>query len=88
MFQTVGHNVVAAIADCMDVPLFRGVLHAIAAQKTLEYDDTITQEQCKNDEVEELYDLLLRVKNAIPDVKGVSCGAIFSDYQRNRVENV
>lgn len=34
------------------------------------------------------YDLLVTVKRAHPEVNAVSCGAIFSDYQRLRVENV
>lgn len=62
MFQTVGHNVVSAIAECMEVPLFRGELHAIAAQKTLEYNDAIKQQNTNVDEVEELYALLSNVK--------------------------
>jgi diphthine-ammonia ligase len=62
MFQTVGHNVIAPIAECMGVPLYRGDLHAVASQKTLEYDNTITKDVNENDEVEELYELLSRVK--------------------------
>jgi diphthine-ammonia ligase len=88
MFQTVGHNLISAIAECMEIPLFKGELHAIATQKSLEYDETIKQSSNVYDEVEELYALLSRVKESMPNIQGVSCGAIFSDYQRNRVENV
>jgi diphthine-ammonia ligase len=54
-------------------------------QRTLEYDEKLKN---KEDEVEYLFDLLVKVKDKHPNVKGVSCGAILSDYQRNRVENV
>jgi diphthine-ammonia ligase len=40
------------------------------------------------DEVEDLEILLRAVKSQIPDVGAVSTGAIASDYQRLRVENV
>ena len=38
--------------------------------------------------MEDLYWLLEEVQEAHPDVKGVSVGAILSDYQRMRVESV
>jgi len=85
-FQTVGHNVISAIAECMDVPLFIGELHGSSVQTSLEYDDN--KKNSEEDEVENLYNLLKRVKEEMPQVTAVSCGAIFSDYQRNRVENV
>ncbi|CAI5467949.1 unnamed protein product [Closterium sp. Yama58-4] len=40
------------------------------------------------DEVEDMEVLLRVVKKHLPDVQGVSVGAIASDYQRERVENV
>ncbi|CEG45936.1 Predicted ATPase (PP-loop superfamily) [Plasmopara halstedii] len=40
------------------------------------------------DEVEDLFRLLQKVKVQCPNVEGVCTGAIFSSYQRNRVENV
>lgn len=42
----------------------------------------------KNDEVEDLYELLKECKSKYPAIEGVSCGAIVSNYQRLRVENV
>ena len=40
------------------------------------------------DEVEDMYILLREIKRQIPSVAAVSSGAIASDYQRLRVENV
>ena len=37
------------------------------------------------DEVEDLVDLLNKVKEQNPDVQAVACGAILSNYQRLRV---
>lgn len=60
MFQTVGHNMIEAIASCIGVPLVRQDLIGSAVQKTLEYDN----HECasNSDEVEDLFALLLRVK--------------------------
>lgn len=44
-------------------------------------------EPTDNDEVEDLYELLKEVKE-VENVDAVACGAILSDYQRIRVENV
>lgn len=47
------------------------------------------QQSNKNeDEVESLFRLLSLVKEKHPDLEAVSSGAILSNYQRNRVENV
>ena len=51
---------------------------------------------CKNltysitskDEIEDLYELLLEAKLKFPDLQAVVSGAVLSDYQRIRVENV
>ena len=40
------------------------------------------------DEVEDLYELLKDVKTRFPAVEAVSSGAIYSTYQRTRVEDV
>lgn len=41
----------------------------------------------ENDEVEDLYQLLVEIKEKC-EIEAVSVGAILSDYQRVRVENV
>ena len=41
----------------------------------------------QDDEVEDLFLLLQEVKTKFPEVQAVASGAIFSDYQRLRVEN-
>lgn len=53
-----------------------------AAVQALGYEATA------GDEVEDLYALLAYVKERLPDVEAVASGAIASDYQRLRVENV
>eukprot|EP01132_Coremiostelium_polycephalum_P001523 gene1523-1916_t len=82
MYQTVGSNIIEYISKCMELPLFQieinGTPKSIGENYSLD----------KTDEVEDLYNLLHLVKQNIPDVKGISCGAIFSSYQRVRVEDV
>jgi len=83
MFQTVGHRGITKFAEAMDLPLVRMGTRGKAVEKTLGYVGG--QE---GDEVEDLYELLKKVKEEFPEVEAVSSGAVFSDYQRTRVENV
>ena len=82
-FQTVGHTVIAAYAECMGVPLHRS---AIAADGSKNKD--MVYEVTHDDEVEDLYQLLAEVKRLHPEADAVSSGAVLSDYQRLRVEHV
>ncbi|KAL0024275.1 hypothetical protein WJX79_002109 [Trebouxia sp. C0005] len=82
MYQTVGHQVVAAYAACASLPLFRRRLIGSTKQQALVYDTT------EGDEVEDLLALLSYARQQLPQLEAVSCGAIASDYQRLRVEQV
>jgi diphthine-ammonia ligase len=64
----------------MEKPLFLGRIKGTASAG-LEYQPR------EGDEVEDLLELLKRVKEGVP-VEGVSSGAILSTYQKNRVESV
>jgi diphthine-ammonia ligase len=82
MYQSVGHDAIEAVAKCLGLPLFRRPI--CGTPKNMDYDYVPTQA----DEVEDLYELLKEVQESIPDVKGVSSGAIHSNYQKNRVEDI
>ncbi|KAF8819727.1 ATP-binding domain-containing protein [Cardiosporidium cionae] len=83
MYQSVGSPLVESIAECMDLPLLtREITGDAIVSKNLSYQAT------KGDEVEDLYELLLIAKKHFPLLEAISCGAILSDYQRLRVENV
>lgn len=82
MYQSAGHTIIPLLAECFDVPLYRRAIRGSAVIQTMNY------EQVTNDEVEDLYELLLTITKAHPEVKGVSCGAIVSNYQRIRIEHV
>ncbi|KAL3694486.1 hypothetical protein R1sor_008137 [Riccia sorocarpa] len=82
MYQTVGHQVITAVAQCIGLPLFRRKIQGQSRSTDLRYMRT------DGDEVEDLEVLLRAVKSRFPDLQGVSTGAIASDYQRLRVENV
>nr|XP_056706718.1 diphthine--ammonia ligase [Euleptes europaea] len=81
MYQTVGHHAIELYAEAMGLPLYR---HTI---KGTSVDTGRTYTRCEGDEVEDLYQLLKLVKEK-ENVEGVSVGAILSDYQRVRVEDV
>lgn len=83
MYQSVGFNLVPTIAKCMEIPLFQ---HQIKRKPVCV--DKIDYTYNVNDEVEDLHELLMKVKSKCPTVNAVSCGAILSKYQKNRVENV
>ncbi|XP_062863462.1 diphthine--ammonia ligase [Trichomycterus rosablanca] len=81
MYQTVGHQAVELYAEAMDLPLYRRTIEGSSVNIGREYSPK------EGDEVEDLYQLLKLVKEK-EGVEAVSVGAILSDYQRVRVENV
>ncbi|CAH0393653.1 unnamed protein product [Bemisia tabaci] len=81
MYQTVGHQGVELYAEAMGLPLFRKPTQGIALLHDKVYTPT------PQDEVEDLFQLLEKVKKEI-SVEAVASGAVLSDYQRLRVENV
>lgn len=82
MYQSIGKELIPLISECMEVPLIRRCISGKAINQEINY--TITQ----GDEVEDLFKLLKNVKESFPDIQGVSCGAVMSNYQRNRLEEV
>lgn len=82
MYQTVGHMGIEKLAEAMGVPLFRMETKGLSTQTGKNYEPTDT-----DDEVEDLYNLLANTKKSM-GIEAVAVGAIFSDYQRVRVENV
>ncbi|KAG0243516.1 ATP binding domain 4 [Actinomortierella wolfii] len=82
MYQTVGHDAIHLYEECMGLPLYRREIHGSALQQGSDYVKT------EKDETEDLYELLKMAKEHHPDLQAVSVGAILSNYQRVRVENV
>ena len=82
MFQTVGNSLLAAYKECYGVPLYQRVIQGNARITTNDYSLDV------DDEVEDMFRLLQSVKQKHPHVEAVSVGAILSNYQRIRVENV
>ncbi|XP_046749065.1 diphthine--ammonia ligase [Diprion similis] len=81
MFQTVGHQGVEYLGEAIGLPLYREP--TFGKSKMLEKNYSPTDD----DEVEDLYRLLVKVKER-ENIEAVASGAILSDYQRIRVENV
>lgn len=81
MFQTVGHEAIADLADSLQVPLFREELERPSKMTDLQYV------QDMDDEIEDLYKLVKAIKEEV-GIDAVCSGAILSDYQRIRVEHV
>ena len=83
MYQTVGWNVIESYAECLELPLIRRPIKGTPVLQTLAYSP-----DSELDEVEDLYNILVEVKEKHPEVNAVCSGAILSEYQRCRVENV
>lgn len=81
MYQSVGSSALPLLAEALDIPLFSRRTCAVAKARDLAYAPV------SGDEVEDLVDLLRDVKKAMPNVQAVCAGALWSDYQRLRVES-
>ncbi|KAF8205097.1 hypothetical protein BJ912DRAFT_940247 [Pholiota molesta] len=90
LYQTVGQDAIELVAQALDVPLYRRVITGNAVEQGTEYGgrNPSSSGGVLGDETEDLYELLATVKAHHPNVKGVSVGAILSNYQRVRVEHV
>ncbi|CAK4081197.1 unnamed protein product [Aphanomyces euteiches] len=82
MFQSIGTHVVEHIAECMELPWVAHTLQGKSISTDMGYSAT------EGDEVEDLCCLLQEVQKRFPEVQAVSTGAIFSNYQRTRVEHM
>lgn len=81
MYQTVGTSALHVYAEAMNLPLFQETITGIPRDTRMEYTPS------ENDEVEDLFRLLSKVREQVK-FDAISVGAIFSDYQRIRCENV
>lgn len=81
MYQSVASSAVDTLAQAFELPLYTVRTTARAVVTQMAYTPT------PNDEVEDLVILLQKVKRAHPDVDAVCAGALWSDYQRLRVES-
>lgn len=82
MYQCAGAEVIDAIGDAFEVPLVRRAMTgAPIAINSNSYEPT------SGDEVEDLFFLLQDVKLRFPQVEAITTGAVFSNYQKQRVEN-
>ena len=82
MYQCAGTEVIDAIGEAFEVPLIRRPMNGqpIAIHSN-SYSPT------EGDEVEDLFLLLQECKSQFPEMQGISTGAVFSNYQKQRVEN-
>lgn len=91
--QTVGHGALAQLPRCVGVPLYRRAIRGSSKVTTLQYEPGVGAEG-ESDEVEDLHALIAcavqreaRRPGGGP-IEAVSVGAVASDYQRLRVEDV
>ncbi|VDD78771.1 unnamed protein product [Mesocestoides corti] len=82
MFQSVGAEGIQYLAKAMNLPLFQSKIQRKAECCSLSYEVTT------NDEVEDLFELLSVVRDKFDNIGGLVTGAILSNYQRERIENI
>ena len=88
MYQTVGNALIQSISQCWrsesnPIPLFQLQITGKPLSTT-----SNTYSPTEEDEVEDLFTLLSQVLSQVPGAEAVAVGAILSNYQRLRVENV
>ena len=85
MYQTVGSEAAAGVAECLGVPFFSAVRAGDAVTQALEYGAAAVP----GDEVEAMHALLrdVRERHGVA-FDAVVSGAILSTYQKTRVESV
>ncbi|KAH7343671.1 hypothetical protein B0J17DRAFT_643380 [Rhizoctonia solani] len=93
LLHHVGQDAIELVAAALDVPLLRHTIHGAAIEQGGEYGNRAGKadgesEGVEGDETEDMFTLLSEVKDAYPDIQGVSVGAILSNYQRVRVDHV
>ncbi|OQV17048.1 Diphthine--ammonia ligase [Hypsibius exemplaris] len=81
MYQTVGHQAISYYAEAMRLPVYRRFISGTPLSQTKDYEAT------PDDEVEDLYDLLVEIQSHTP-FEAVAVGAIMSEYQTLRVLNI
>lgn len=86
MYQSVGHDALSVYSEALGLPLHRKTINGIPLNTKMSYEPSESENQ-QYDEVEDLYVLLKELKN-LYDIEAVSVGAIFSEYQSVRVENI
>lgn len=82
MYQTVGHQAIDAYSAAMQLPLYRQVISGKPLSQEMNYTAS------EGDEVEDLYLLLKKIKDDGVDFDAISVGAIHSNYQRIRGEDI
>jgi len=82
MFQSTGTLAVAGIAQALGKPLVAAPLLGKSLSQELIYKPQ------EGDEIEDLSELLTGVKYRFPQVEAVVSGAVLSNYQRLRIEDV
>ena len=82
MYQTVGHQAITAYAEAMRRPLFRRQITGLPVSQTIDY------KEAKGDEVEDLFELLKQIRESGVAFEAISVGAIHSNYQRIRAQDV
>ncbi len=90
MFQTVGHEVLSLLPSALGggIPLFRADLGGPDSTPSTDTGATYDPEAAgPGDEVEAMLGLIQRARTEV-EFEAVCSGAILSDYQRVRVENV
>uniref|UniRef100_A0AC35U659 Diphthine--ammonia ligase n=1 Tax=Rhabditophanes sp. KR3021 TaxID=114890 RepID=A0AC35U659_9BILA len=83
MFQMVGSEATPYIGQALgNLPLYRKEISGNVINHEVEYVPT------EGDEVEDLFYLLTAVIQENPEIKGVSCGYLKSQYQKNRLQSI
>ena len=86
LYQTIGHDSIPVFNYVLGIPLYRAQILGSRVDPSRTYRSPYPQRE--QDETEDLRRLLILILQQHPEAKYICTGAILSDYQRTRVENV
>ncbi|RKF78204.1 Diphthine--ammonia ligase [Golovinomyces cichoracearum] len=95
MYQTVGHTVIPLYEEALGIPLYREPILGTAihsgtsyGEDNNEYPNSTSELSLPHDETECMVPLLRRIMREHPNANALCSGAIYSTYQRTRVEAI
>ena len=90
LYQTAGHAIIPLYEQALGIPVYRREINGKASRLEREYDASylLTNQENQRDETEDLFGLLEDILKRHPTANAVCSGAILSNYQRTRIEDV
>lgn len=81
------NDVVELIAACLEVPMLQCNIKGKLLENNQESHTNGVEGQGQKDEIDDLFDLLEKIKKEKPEIQAVASGLSKNDYKRRRIED-